>query len=219
MVPMLVTGIFLEARRRGSAPFRLSVRYLLTVFAVFAGVNLPFLAWHPGAWLHGTVIPLTGGLVADGQGLVTLATHGLTGGVDLKMLTLAGALAMVGVVASLVAWYPQLKRIWPLLLTIPFFFSPRSLSSYLVDLIPVALVAALSVDGVPREPSEIAARASSACAPVVPLVAGLVRWRRHRVVHGLHRTAPAAVGAQHHHVPRRNRTRCGDGLGDQPDAR
>jgi hypothetical protein len=154
MVPMLVTGIFLEARRRGSAPFRLSVRYLLTVFAVFAGVNLPFLAWHPGAWLHGTVIPLTGGLVADGQGLVTLATHGLTGGVDLKMLTLAGALAMVGVVASLVAWYPQLKRIWPLLLTIPFFFSPRSLSSYLVDLIPVALVAALSVDGVPRDPSE-----------------------------------------------------------------
>ena len=61
---------------------------------------------------------------------------------------------MVGIVASLVASYPQLKRIWPLLLTIPFFFSPRSLSSYLVDLIPVALVAALSVDGVPRDPSE-----------------------------------------------------------------
>ena len=153
-VPMLVTGIFLEARRRGWAPIRLSLRYLLTVFVVFAAVNLPFLAWHPGAWLHGTLIPLTGGLVADGQGLVTLATHGLTGGVNLKMLSLAGVLAMVGSVASFVAWYPQLKRIWPLLLTIPFFFSPRSLSSYLVDLIPVALVAALSVDGAPRDPSE-----------------------------------------------------------------
>ncbi len=149
-VPMLVIGIFLEARRRGSAPIGLCLRYLLTVLAVFAVVNLPFLVWHPGAWWHGTLLPLTGGLVADGQGLVTLATHGLTGGVNLNMLSLAGVLALIGAVAAFVAWYPQLKRIWSLLLTIPFFFSPRSLSSYLVDLIPVALVAALSVDGVPR---------------------------------------------------------------------
>ena len=153
-VPMLVTGIYLEARLRGSAPIRLCLRYLLTVLVVFAAVNIPFVIWHPGAWLHGTLIPLTGGLVADGQGLVTLATHGLTGGVNLTMLSIAGALAIVGGVAAFVAWYPQLKRIWPLLLTIPFFFSPRSLSSYLVDLFPVALVAALSVDGVPRDPSE-----------------------------------------------------------------
>jgi hypothetical protein len=153
-VPLLVTGILLEARRSGRAPTRLCLRYLLTVLVVFAAVNIPFFIWHPRAWLHGTLIPLTGGLVADGQGLVTLATHGLTGGVNLTMLSLAGTLAMVGVVAGFVAWYPQLKRIWPLLLTIPFFFSPRSLSSYLVDLFPVALVAALSVDGVPRDASE-----------------------------------------------------------------
>jgi hypothetical protein len=153
-VPMLVTGIALEARRMGCAPMRLCLRYLLTVLAVFAAVNLPFLIWHTGAWLHGTLIPLSGGLVADGQGLVTLATHGLTGGVNLKMLNLAGALAMVGAVAALVAWYQQLKRVWPLLLTFPFFFSPRSLSSYLVDLVPVVLVAALSVESVPSRASE-----------------------------------------------------------------
>jgi uncharacterized membrane protein len=149
-VPMLVTGIALEARLRGSKPIGVSLRYLLTVLGVFAAVNLPFLAWHPRAWLHGTLIPLTGGLVADGQGLVTLATHGLTGGVDLNMLSLAGALAMVAGVAAFVAWYPQLKRVWPLLVTVPFFFSPRSLSSYLVDLFPIVIVAALSVDAVPR---------------------------------------------------------------------
>ena len=146
VVPVLVTGVYLEARRRGSAPLRLSVHYLLTVVAVFAAVNIPFLVWHPRAWAHGTLIPLAGGLVADGQGLVTLATHGLTGGVNLDLLSLAGALAMVGSVAAFVAWYPQLKRIWPLLLTIPFFISPRSLSSYIVDLFPVVLVAALSVE-------------------------------------------------------------------------
>jgi hypothetical protein len=152
-VPILVTGIFLEGRRSWSAPIRSCLRYLLTVVAVFAVVNLPFLLWHSGAWLHGTLIPLTGGLVADGQGLITIATHGLTGGVNLMMLSLAGALAMVGVVAAFVAWYPQLKRIWPVLLTIPLFVAPRSLSSYLVDLIPVALVAALSVDNVSRDES------------------------------------------------------------------
>jgi hypothetical protein len=154
VVPMLVTGVFLEARGRGSAPARLSLRYLFTVVGVFVALNLPFLVWHPRAWVHGTLIPLTGGLVADGQGLVTLATHGLTGGVNLNVLSVAGALAMVGSVAALVAWYPHLKRIWPLLLAVPFFLSPRSLSSYLVDLFPVAVVAALSVDGAPARGAE-----------------------------------------------------------------
>lgn len=154
VVPMLVVGIFLEARRSGSDPGRLCVRYLVTVLAVFFAVNLPFLVWHPSAWWHGTLIPLTGGLVADGQGLVTLATHGLTGGVNLDVLSVAGALAMIGAIAAFVAWYPQLKRIWPLLVVIPFFFSPRSLSSYLVDLVPVVLIAALSVDGVVHEAPE-----------------------------------------------------------------
>jgi uncharacterized membrane protein len=153
-VPMLLIGIYFEARRRGGSPLHLCLRYLLTVLGIFALVNVPFLAWHPGAWWHGTLIPLTGGLVADGQGLVTLATHGLTGGVNLTILSLAGGLALVAALAAFVAWYPQLKRIWPVLLTIPFFFSPRSLSSYLVDLFPIALVAALSVDGVAREPSK-----------------------------------------------------------------
>ncbi len=153
-IPMLVVGIYLEARRSGAVPFRLSLRYLLTVIGVFLALNLPFLAWHPGAWWQGTLIPLTGGLVADGQGLVTLATHGLTGGVNLDVLSLAGALAMTGAIAAFVAWYPHLKRIWPLLVVIPFFFSPRSLSSYLVDLFPIVLVAALSVDGVPAQTLE-----------------------------------------------------------------
>jgi uncharacterized membrane protein len=157
-VPFLVVGIYLEARSRGGYPWRRSLRYLVTVVGVFAAVNLPFLLWHPAAWVHGTLIPLRGGLVADGQGLVTVAIHGLTGGVNLDLLSLAGALALIGALAAFVAWYPQLKRIWPLLLTVPFFISPRSLSSYLVDLVPVALVTALSVDAVPLVGSEDRAR-------------------------------------------------------------
>jgi hypothetical protein len=100
-------------------------------------------------------------LVADGQGLVTLATHGLTGGVNLDLLSVTGALALLVVVVAFVAWYPQLKRIWPLLLTLPFFLSPRSLSSYLLDLIPVVLVAAVTVDPAPAPAPAPGARITS----------------------------------------------------------
>ncbi len=144
-LPFLVIGVFLESRRAGRPATHVALRYLLTVVAVFGAVNLPFVIWQPGAWLHGTVIPVFGGLVADGQGLVSLATHGVTGGVDLIMLSVAGGLALVTVVTAFALWYPHLKRIWLLLVPIPLFFTPRSLSSYLIDLFPAAVVAALSV--------------------------------------------------------------------------
>ncbi len=152
-VPLLVTGVFLEARiaRRPAAP--LALRYLLTVLVVFGAVNLPFVIWGPAAWFHGTLVPFVGGLVADGQGLVSLATHGITGGVDLTMLSVAGALALVTVLCAFAVWYSHLKRIWLLLMPIPLFFSPRSLSSYLTDLFPAAIVAALSVRSVSRSAS------------------------------------------------------------------
>jgi len=104
-------------------------------------VNLPFIVWQPAAWLHGTLLPFFGGLVAGGQGLVTLATHGLSGGLSLTMLSVAALLAYITVMAAWVVWYPALKRVWLLLMPVVFFFAPRSLSSYLVDLFPVAVVA------------------------------------------------------------------------------
>jgi len=164
-VPILVTGVFLEARLAGRPAARLAVRYLLIVMAVFGAVNLPFVVWHASAWFHGTLIPIVGGLVAGGQGLVSLATHGITGGVDLIMLSVAAALALVTVVTAFAVWYADLKRIWLLLVPIPLFFSPRSLSSYLIDLFPAAVVAALSVRGVSR-----------------PAVAPANRWTRARTL-------------------------------------
>jgi len=150
-VPVLVAGVFLEARRSARPPVALALRYFLSVAVVFAVVNVPFIVWHPAAWLHGTFIPIVGGLVADGQGLVTLATHGVSGGVDLTMLSIAGGLAFVTILAAFVVWYAQLKRVWLLLLPIPLFFSPRSLSSYLIDLFPAAVIAVVSVRGASEE--------------------------------------------------------------------
>jgi len=148
-VPFLATGVWVEARARGASGTRTAARYLGLVAAAFAVVNLPFALWHAGPWLHGTLTPFVDPLVADGQGLVGLATHGVTGGVDLTVLTVAGALSYLCLLSGFAAFYPRLKRIWPLLLPAVFFFSARSLSSYLVDLFPVALVAATTTGGAP----------------------------------------------------------------------
>ena len=144
-VPMLAAGVFLEARAAGHRPVATATRYVGVVAATFAVINIPFALWHAGPWLHGTFTPFADPLVADGQGLVALATHGVTGGVDLPLLTAAGAFTYLGVLSAFVVFYPGLKRIWPLLLPLVFFFSTRSLSSYLVDLFPVAVVAAITV--------------------------------------------------------------------------
>jgi uncharacterized membrane protein len=143
-IPFLVVGIYIETRRSGRNPLAVVARYLAIVVAVFAVVNLPFIAWGASAWWHGVLTPIAQPLVPDGQGLVSLALHGLTGGVDLGLLADAGALALLATLVAFVAWYDQLKRIWVLILPMAFFFSTRSFSSYLIDLFPVALVALVS---------------------------------------------------------------------------
>jgi hypothetical protein len=155
-VPFLVIGIYIETRRSGRTPMPIAVRYLGVVLAVFAAVNLPFAIWSPSAWWHGTLTPLTQPLIADGQGLVSLALHGLTGGADLSLLMDASALAYLAVVAAFIAWYPSMKRIWLILLPVAFFFSPRSFTGYLLDLFPVALVALITVEGATRSERPLA---------------------------------------------------------------
>ncbi|HUO48158.1 MAG TPA: hypothetical protein VMU09_04915, partial [Acidimicrobiales bacterium] len=130
-VPFLALGVGIEAHRAGRRVLPVVGRYLGVVGAVFLAVNLPFVLWDPGAWTSGTLLPLVQPLVADGQGLVTLATHGLTGGVDLAELALAGLLAYLTALAAFGVWYSSLKRVWPLLVPLTFFFATRSLSSYL----------------------------------------------------------------------------------------
>lgn len=149
-VPFLVTGVAMEARVTGQPALGRGARYLATVVGVFVVVNLPFIVWQPSAWARGTLLPLRGGLVTDGQGIVALATHGVTGGVDIGMLSAAAALVYLALLASWTRWYPVLKRVWVLAIPLALFFSPRSLSSYLVDLVPVAVIAAVTVHGVTR---------------------------------------------------------------------
>jgi uncharacterized membrane protein len=144
-LPFLALGLVIEARNSGRRPLPLVLRYVAVVVVVFTAVNLPFIVWQPAAWARGTFLPFTEPLVADGQGLVTLALHGVAHGVSLPLLTAAGILVLVALLAGLVLWYPRMKRVWMLLLPLTFFVATRSLSTYLLDLYPAAIVAALSV--------------------------------------------------------------------------
>ncbi len=144
-VPFLLLGVFIEARNSGRRPLGPTLSYLAVTVATFLIVNLPFIVWQPGAWARGTFLPFAQPLVADGQGLVTLVLHGFAHGVSLTLLTAAGLLAFISLLAVFVAAYPAMKRIWLILLPLPFFLATRSLSSYLLDLYPAALVAAVSV--------------------------------------------------------------------------
>jgi uncharacterized membrane protein len=154
-IPFLIVGVALEAQRAGRSPIGCAARYGGTVVAVFAAVNLPFIVWNPSTWLHGTLTPFVEPLVADGQGLVSLATHGFTRGVNLTDLTVCGALVYLTVLIVFATTYPFLKRVWLVAVPLAMFFSPRSLSSYLVDFLPVALLAAVSVVGVERAPRPV----------------------------------------------------------------
>jgi hypothetical protein len=152
-VPFLLVGVACESRRASGggrlAGIGPAVRYGAIVLATFLLVNLPFLVWSPSAWVTGTFLPMVDPLVADGQGLVALALHGLTGGVVLSWMSAAGGLALVVLVVAFGLWEPRLRRAWLFLVPLALFVPDRSLANYLTDFVPAALVAAASLRPLP----------------------------------------------------------------------
>ena len=151
-VPFLMVGVACEVRRRrprtGRGPVVVALRYGAAVAASFLVVNAPFVAWSPRAWAQGIFLPMVEPLIADGQGVVAVALHGLTGGVVLTWLSAAAALALVAMLAAFAQWESRLKRAWLFLVPLVLFLPDRSLANYLIDFVPAALVAALSVTAV-----------------------------------------------------------------------
>jgi uncharacterized membrane protein len=166
LVPFLLLAIALEARARGWSPARATLRYGAVVAGTFALPNLPFLIWDPRAWWHGTLLPLTSPLVPDGQGLVSLALHGVTGGAVITDLWVAAALVTLALLLATALYYRALKRVWPFLVALALFVPGRSLSNYLIDFVPAAIVAAISVAEAPRLPTT-RRRALYVAAPLV----------------------------------------------------
>ncbi|HEY4928593.1 MAG TPA: hypothetical protein VIH95_05535 [Acidimicrobiales bacterium] len=147
LLPFLVAGVALEARRLGAPRAGLLVagRYLAIALAAFAVPNLPFLVADPHAWLSGVLTPIASHTIPAGQGLVGLSLFLGLGGGSLASYTIALVVVAAALWVIFVVTYPTL-RAWAVIApALVLFFSARSFGSYLVTLLPVALVAAATL--------------------------------------------------------------------------
>jgi uncharacterized membrane protein len=152
-----------EAARRAG-------RYFGVVLGVFLIPNLPYMIASPSAWFNGVFTPFVKNLVPTGQGLISLTLFAHLGGGSLAAYTIVMILAALLLLAVFIGTYPLLRPATFMLPSLAYFFAARSQTNYLIALIPVALVGAITA-GPP------AARRVPA---VGRRVAGVVRNRRWR---------------------------------------
>ncbi|HEY2703770.1 MAG TPA: hypothetical protein VGL20_08775 [Candidatus Dormibacteraeota bacterium] len=139
MAPLLVTGIAIEAHRRGPGWWRSPLRYGLTAGAVFTAIDLPFILASPASWFRGAFLPIVEPLVPLGHGIVALSTSLGIGGGQLRWLTVASLVAIVASIAAFVGWHEHAKRMLPLLAMVPLLVATRSLMSYFLY-VPILLI-------------------------------------------------------------------------------
>jgi uncharacterized membrane protein len=144
ILPFVLAGIALESwhahgRRQAC---RDCLRYTAIAFGAFLAPNLPYIFSAPGAWLSGILTPITSHSVPAGQGLISLSLSLTVGGGSLLAYNVAAVIVFTAVFASYVTVYPALKAPAFLLPSIALYFADRSFGSYLVMLIPAAIVAA-----------------------------------------------------------------------------
>lgn len=175
VVPLLTGAVACEAKSHGGGAGRAAAQYLAGVAGAFALPNLPFVLWHPAAWLHGILVPLRDPTVPGGQGLVGLLLATLGG--RLAPLDIAGALGLVAMVAAVVAWYPATRRALVLLVAVVLVLPERSFGSYILLLVPAVLVGASSLGPAGRHEANPqlrrAARWTTAAAGAGALVSAL----------------------------------------------
>ncbi|MCI0183418.1 hypothetical protein [Sulfoacidibacillus ferrooxidans] len=145
LAPFLVLGIMMESKRSGQSWWRNPLRYIVGVAVPFLLVNVPFIVWDPIAWIQGSLLPLVSSTVPQGQGIVGLWLYDHVGNGHMEYLKLLGAFVLVLEMLLFVTYYSRFKRSWILFIPLALFWTERSLFEYLVDLLPILLVAAISV--------------------------------------------------------------------------
>jgi uncharacterized membrane protein len=130
------TGIESALRRAG--------RYLAVVLAAFFAVNIPFILMSPSAWVTGTLTPLFKDMVPSGQGTVALSLFLHLGGGSLFAFSVATVFMAILTLVAYVGTYPLMRPATFVLPALIFFFASRSQTNYLIALIPVALIGAVT---------------------------------------------------------------------------
>jgi hypothetical protein len=146
VAPFVLLGIVLEAR--ATSEWRTSLRtagaYVLVAALAFAIPNLFYLVESPAAWLQGILTPFESNVVPAGQGAVGLSLYLRLGGGSITAYTLLTASVLVALLLLYAVTYPLARPATFLLASVVLFFAARSFGSYLVALIPVALVGAVT---------------------------------------------------------------------------
>jgi len=99
--------------------------------AAFLVPNLPFILWHPAAWLAGVLSPLISHAVPLGSGLIQLQTSGLIT-LPLIVYTALSIAALAICVVCYARWTDALRWLPFIAPAIVLFFSPRSLQNYFI---------------------------------------------------------------------------------------
>jgi hypothetical protein len=147
LLPFLVAGIWLEVRR-GDEPARggrTALRYAGLAVGAFLVPNLPFIILSPHAWASGVLTPIASHAVPAGQGLVGLSLFLGLGGGSITAYTVTLVVVFLALLVTFIATYPTLRALAIVFPAIVLFFSARSFGSYLVTLMPVAIVGALTL--------------------------------------------------------------------------
>lgn len=148
-----------------------TLRRLGYVSAAFLVPNLPFLLWHPGAWLRGVLSPLLSHAVPLGSGLIQLQTSGLIT-LPLGVYTALWVAALIVCVAAYAKWTQELRWLPFVAPAIVLFFSPRSLQNYFIYW-PLVLGVYAAVSTVKLPPLREVAMPRLAAGTVVLAVAGV----------------------------------------------
>lgn len=148
ILPFVLAGVVIERRATGgpAAGWRVGARYLGWCAAAFLVPNLPYLLDAPGAWERGVLTPVLGHAVPAGQGAVGLSLFMGLGGGSLTAYTLTALVALAALWACYVAAYRVLRPVAFLAPSLALFFSSRSFGSYLVSLVPAAVIAVATLD-------------------------------------------------------------------------
>jgi len=147
VLPFLAGGIAMEVRARAGwrTSLRTTGRYLAITAGAFLLPNVVFIGANPRAWLSGVLTPVASHAVPAGQGLVGLSLFLGVGGGSLATYTLTLVVVFCALFGVYLATYPTL-RAWAVVCpAIVLFFSARSFGSYLVTLVPVAIVGACTL--------------------------------------------------------------------------
>lgn len=152
VAPFLLAGIVLEARASSSwrATIRSASCYVAGAAAGFLVPNLAYIVMGPTAWLRGVLTPFSSSVVPAGQGLVGLSLFLRLGGGSLTAYSLLAGVVLIVLLACYVLTYPLLRPVTFVLASLVLFFASRSFGSYLVALLPVMVVAALTTEQTAR---------------------------------------------------------------------